>query len=618
MINISIDELPDNVVIYRYVDNDFIFIDFNKSAQKLENISKSELIGKKLIDIFPAVKEFGLYDLLLEVQKDGEPKELDMKFYNDDRISGWRHNSIRKLDNGDLIVLYKDLSKYKILEDKSRRQKEQKIETEKVLHTGSWHWDILTNEITWSDEVFRIFGEEPQSFKPSYEHFTSYLNEKDKESLHHAIEDSIDNKTAYRFEHKIIKKDKTVSYVQESGNAQYNDRGEAVSMTGSILDITQKYEAQKKLAEQYDLLNNIINTVPIRIFWKDLNGLYRGANRLFLEDTKIDLLDDIMGKTDFDMPWAKTEAQSYREDDLRVTNSGIAKINFEETQTTDDGKQLTLLTSKVPLRDINEDIVGSLGIYSDVTKMRNLEHQIHSQKQQLIFQSRLAQMGEMMSMIIHQWRQPLSSISVTASNLAIKIELDDFDLSTKEGQDNQNRYFLEKLGNIDKYIRNLTQTIDDFRNFYRSNKKSVQVSFKHVITQALNIVDTSMNNDNIKIVYDYRSVETLTLYDSELMQVVLSILTNSQDAFKENKILNPTITIVTQKNFFTISDNAGGISEEIIEKIFDPYFSTKNEKDGTGLGLYMSKLIVDDHHNGKLSVENRDGGACFTIELPIQ
>ena len=618
MITISINDLPDNVVIYRYVKDDFIFIDFNKNAEILENISKDELLGKKLTEVFPAVKEFGLYDLLLEIQEDAQPKELEIKFYKDKRISGWRHNSIKKLANGDLIVFYKDLSAYKILEDETLKQKKQKEETERVLHTGSWHWDIISGDIMWSDEVFRIFGEKPQSFKPSYEQFLSYLDKKDQEGLSHAIEESLRKEIAYRFEHKVIRKDKSIIYVQEFGNVQFNDDGEAISMKGTILDITQRYEAQLKLAEQYELLQNILNTVPLRIFWKDLNGVYLGANKQFLKDTQLSSIDEIIGKTDFDMPWSQTQAKKYRKDDLKVINSGIAKINFEEKLTTPNAQELTLLTSKVPLRNTNKEIIASLGVYSDITKMRSLEQQLHSQKQQLIFQSRLAQMGEMMSMIAHQWRQPLSSISVTASNLAVKIELESFDLSIKNGQDEQNRYFLEKLGNINNYIRNLTQTIDDFRNFYRANKKSVEVSFKHVITQALNIIETSMESDNIELIYNYNSTKKIMLYDSELMQVVLSILKNSQDLFKEKEISNPTVTIQTEDGFFTICDNAGGISEDIIDKIFDPYFSTKNEKNGTGLGLYMSRLIVDDHHKGKLSVENRDGGACFKIELPIK
>ena len=618
MIEISIDELPDNVVIYRYIDNDFIFIDLNKNAQKLENVSKEFILGKKLIDVFPSVKEFGLYDLLLEVRKNAQPKELDMKFYKDDNISGWRHNSVRKLANGDIIVFYKDLGEYKILEEQTKRQKEQQEETERVLHTGSWRWDILTNEIIWSDEVFRIFGEEPQSFKPSYERFISYLDEQDQINLANAIQNSINGNIAYKFEHKVIKKDNAIAYVQESGNAQFNENGEAVSMIGSVLDITQKHEAQMALAQQYDLLQNIVNTVPIRIFWKDIDGVYRGANKLLLEDAQLDSLDELIGKTDFDMPWADTEAQSYKDDDLKVINSGIAKINFEETQTTDDGEQLTVLTSKVPLRDINGKVIGALGTYSDITKMRNMEDELERQKQQLIFQSRLAQMGEMISMIAHQWRQPLSTISIIASNLVITIELESFDLSTQAGQEEQKKYFLDKLMNIHKYVQSLTQTIDDFRNFYRANKKSVRTTLKEVITKALNIIEVSLKNDNIELIYNYNSTKEISLYDSEMMQVVLSILKNSQDAFQDKKIKNPIITIEINERSFSIGDNAGGISQDIIEKIFDPYFSTKNEKNGTGLGLYMSKLIVNDHHDGELSVINKNDGACFNIEIPLK
>ena len=112
-INISIDELPDNVVIYRFEDDDFIFIDCNKNAQKTENISKDELLGKKLTKVFPGVKKFGLFDILLQVYKDSKPRELDAKLYKDARISGWRHNNVKKLQNGDIVVFYKDVSKYK-------------------------------------------------------------------------------------------------------------------------------------------------------------------------------------------------------------------------------------------------------------------------------------------------------------------------------------------------------------------------------------------------------------------------------------------------------------------------------------------------------------------------
>ncbi len=242
---------------------------------------------------------------------------------------------------------------------------------------------------------------------------------------------------------------------------------------------------------------------------------------------------------------------------------------------------------------------------------------------QMLQQSRLAQMGEMISMIAHQWRQPLGAISATASNIEMKIELESFDLNTKKGQNEQNKYFIKKLHEIGGFVQNLTVTIDDFRNFYKPNKASVEVSIEDVVTKSLNIIKASLENDNIKLIYEYNSKEKFKMYDSEMMQVILNIIKNAQDNFREkslkdtasHNIENPQIKIMIERRKVDICDNGGGISEDIVDRIFDPYFSTKDEKNGTGLGLYMSKIIVEEHHNGKLNVINKEGGVCFEIEL---
>ncbi|HIP54589.1 MAG TPA: sensor domain-containing diguanylate cyclase [Sulfurimonas autotrophica] len=132
-ITIAIDDIPDNVVLYRYEDNDFIFVDINKNVQKTEHIARDELIGKKLTEAFPNVKEFGLFDILLKVYKDGKPRELDRRLYRDNRISGWRHNSVRKLASGDLVVFYKDVTNFKELEEEvNQLDKQTEQEREKV------------------------------------------------------------------------------------------------------------------------------------------------------------------------------------------------------------------------------------------------------------------------------------------------------------------------------------------------------------------------------------------------------------------------------------------------------------------------------------------------------
>ncbi|QOY55741.1 PAS domain S-box protein [Candidatus Sulfurimonas marisnigri] len=262
-------------------------------------------------------------------------------------------------------------------------------------------------------------------------------------------------------------------------------------------------------------------------------------------------------------------------------------------------------------------------VLKDVTKENQYKKEKLEQERKFIEQTRMAQMGEMISMIAHQWRQPLSSISATSMNMMIKIQLGEYDLETKEGRDKCENSFIKQLNNIEHYTQSLTTTINDFRNFYKPNKLQVLSTLEDVVAKSLKIIEGSLTNDNIDIVYDYNFKEKIALYDSELMQVVLNILKNAQDNFKEKGIEKPLIKITTKDSSLIICDNGGGIPERIMKNIFDPYFSTKDEKNGTGLGLYMSKIIVNDHHKGALHVDNQEAiegegiGACFTIKLNL-
>lgn len=230
--------------------------------------------------------------------------------------------------------------------------------------------------------------------------------------------------------------------------------------------------------------------------------------------------------------------------------------------------------------------------------------------QQLIQQSRLASMGEMISMIAHQWRQPLSAISSTVQGLHLKLALKKFDEAL----------FIEKLSDVIRYAQYLSQTIDDFRQFFKPSKAKNKVSLEEVIEKVLDIIRVSLENKRIALNMDYCSNESLMTYANELMQVLLNLIKNAEDVLMENKIENPWIKIVTQKDehslILEISDNGGGIPEGVIERIFDPYFSTKNKKDGTGLGLYMSQKIIEEHCGGSLRASNGVEGAIFTITLP--
>ena len=232
-----------------------------------------------------------------------------------------------------------------------------------------------------------------------------------------------------------------------------------------------------------------------------------------------------------------------------------------------------------------------------------VEKNIQKDKQ-LELQSRMALMGELLSMIAHQWRQPLNALSAIVSNLKLDLMLGSFDK-------NELAKTIDKMENL---IVHLSHTIDDFRKFYREDNEFVKIKISQIIDDAINIVSASLNAHSINLKVDIKEDFELKTMPNRLKQVLLNIIKNASDVLEERKIKNPTIKIEVKNKTIFIKDNAGGIKDDIIDKIFEPYFTTKDEKNGTGLGLYMSKTIIEKL-NGKIKAYNDENGAVFKIEL---
>jgi signal transduction histidine kinase len=235
-----------------------------------------------------------------------------------------------------------------------------------------------------------------------------------------------------------------------------------------------------------------------------------------------------------------------------------------------------------------------------------------NQEQQILMfqQSRLAQMGEMISMIAHQWRQPLNNLSLINQLLISKYNKNKLD-------DEVMNYFKT---NSKKQIDLMSSTIDDFRNFFKKENREEEYFINNVIDDVLNITEAVYVSSGIKI--EFTAQENYKLFGSAnaLSQVILNIINNAKDALTESAVKDKKITITVEKHdeniAISLQDNAGGIPLEIIDKIFDPYFSTKNDKNGTGLGLYMSKMILQEQLKGTIEVKNSAVGAHFIIYLP--
>ena len=275
-------------------------------------------------------------------------------------------------------------------------------------------------------------------------------------------------------------------------------------------------------------------------------------------------------------------------------------------------KELQILSESL-FQELNEGISEKAKLSMtnvELEKQLEKEIQIRREKEEMLLQqTRQAAMGEMISMIAHQWRQPLTIIGLTADNMSLDLDLGSLDDAT----------LTKGLSGIGDQVKYLSQTIDDFRQFFTPNKEKESVLLQECLENACRIIDSSLKVKNIQLIKIYEDTSPMDLYKNEIMQVFLNIIKNAEDAFA-NEITSPSITLQTKEYDsyveVRIADNAGGIPLDIQKKIFEPYFTTKGKQHGTGLGLYMSKTIIQDHSSGTIEVKNIDDGAVFIMKFP--
>ncbi len=266
-------------------------------------------------------------------------------------------------------------------------------------------------------------------------------------------------------------------------------------------------------------------------------------------------------------------------------------------------------------KDTNDESLNELKIMIN-DMINDLEYKIQEQidkrleqEQLLIQQSKLAAMGEMIGNIAHQWRQPLAQISAIFMNMQVTYKFGNF---TKE-------YFELKMQEVDKLTKYMSQTISDFQNFFKPHGEKEYFSIEETCKEAYFIVASSLKYHDIEIEFDVKEDSNIFGYKNEYAQVILNILSNAKDILIERDIKNPYINIEIKSGdnygIIKIRDNGGGIDKDILEKLFEPYFTTKHKTQGTGIGLYMSKNIIERNMNGYISVKNTNDGALFTVKV---
>jgi signal transduction histidine kinase len=267
-----------------------------------------------------------------------------------------------------------------------------------------------------------------------------------------------------------------------------------------------------------------------------------------------------------------------------------------------DNHKQKVIKKELLLEDMNKNLA---------LKVQEAIYEIKQQEKTMIHQARLARMGVMLSLIAHQWRQPLSKISAKLMELetATKFKKLDEDI------------VYQTINSSNSLLMYMSNTIDDFRNFFNPDKQKIEFFIMDAINEAISLMDASIVNLNITFIKNIQSTPKIFGYKREFAQVILNILSNAKDILHHRKIQNPQIKLsIKEKNkyiYIYISDNGGGIDESIINLIFDPYFTTKEQSKGTGLGLYISKMIIEDNMGAQLEVKNIDNGVQFCIKIGV-
>lgn len=383
----------------------------------------------------------------------------------------------------------------------------------------------------------------------------------------------------------------------------------------------ERERIQQELQLQERQLRSLIENIPGGTFRYDLN-----AERIVFASDQIEELTGYTPEEFYDdsegclraLLGEETMQRRLRSLEVLMDNTGYA---LEYPLTRRDGKHIWLREQGQQVIDPERKVNWIDGVLFDITEEKMMHKELERRVQvgieklrekdeMLMHNARLAAMGEMIGMIAHQWRQPIAGIGMVTNNLLLDIELGALELEKAK----------EELMLVDHQVQYLSQTIEDFTNFFKPKTQVEYCTVGELIEDTLKIIGKSLANNNIEVSVSIDGEKRLKVYKNELMQVLLNIIKNAQDIFKEENRSDGVILIESfeaqGKRLFIIEDNAGGIPEDILPKIFDPYFSTKHEKMGTGIGLYMSKMIVEDHHHGTIRVRNSAMGARFEITIP--
>jgi PAS domain S-box-containing protein len=518
--------------------------------------------------------------------------------------------------------------------ERERREGDERLQAaQRMAGIGAWAWDIVSDTHTWSQEVFLIYGRDPALAPAVYPEVQQYFTPRSWTLLAAAVENLRSTGAPFEVDAEVVRPDGSRRWIAARGDAKRDGDGKIDRLLGTVQDITERKLAEATLRESKDLLQSVVENMPVRVFWKDRDSRFLGCNTLFAKDAGCARPEEVTGKTDSEMLW-KGQAEVYRSDDQAVMASGSAKVDIEEPQTNSDGTVIWLRTSKVPLRDESNQVIGILGLYQDITekKRHGIELEGHRHHLEELVQNRTLDLAaardaaeaanrskaEFLAKMSHEIRSPLNAIL----GLAYLLEQAHLDHDA-----------LDMVGKIRASGRSLLGIINDILDVSKIDAGHMEIEqapfrLGDVIDNLAGTMGIAAGNKNIELIIQPPPPGISTVVGDALrVGQVLINLTSNAIKFTQAGRVEVRCELLSRHEEkimlrFRVLDTGIGIAPELQSDVFSAFTqadsSTTRRFGGTGLGLTISRQLVE-LMGGEIGLTSTpEQGSEFWFTVPLQ